>query len=148
MTKRTKQQGIRCPKRGRSRTTNRPTAARRPGSDRSRQRRVNDLYRAYMRRLPDDDVSAQETAWRAAELTVIAEDLRARIVAGKVALDAELIRTENTAARARREVARLEDPHKGEPTLEDVLRECSVPIDNDRDNAKSEDGHDGDSDPL
>jgi hypothetical protein len=130
MTKQaTKQKGVRCPKRGRSRTTNRPTATRKPGSDRSRHRRVNDLYRAYMRKLPDDDANAQETAWRAAELTVIAEDLRAKIIAGSVAHDAELIRTENTAARARREVAALADPHKGEKTLADVLLEISTPVD-------------------
>jgi hypothetical protein len=108
---------------------------------------VNDLFRAYTRKLPDDDVAAQETAWRAAELTVIAEDLRAKIIAGTVAPDAELIRTENAAARARREVARLEDPDKGEPTLADVLREIQTPVDDDA-ATDSEGDHDGDGDPV
>jgi hypothetical protein len=94
-----------------------------------RGRRFRALYRSFMTKLPDDDANAQATALRAAELTIIAEDLRARIVAGKVAPDAELVRIENLAARARREVARLEDPHKGEQTLADVLREISKPVD-------------------
>jgi hypothetical protein len=135
MTKRVKQKGVRCPKRGRSRTTNRPTAARRPGSDRARHRRVNDLFRAYMRKLPDDDVSAREVAWRAAQLTALAEALRSQIMTGKMETVAEelvrveLVRTENLAARARREVARLEDPYKGELTAAEAFAQCAVPND-------------------
>jgi hypothetical protein len=100
-----------------------------------RGRRVRALYRSFMTKLPDDDANAQATALRAAELTIIAEDVRATVLACELdaKLAGELVRVENLAARARREVAKLEDPHKGEKTLADVLREIetSKPVDDD-----------------
>jgi hypothetical protein len=95
-----------------------------------RGRRFRALYRSFMTKLPDDDANASATALRAAELTIIAEDLRARIVAGEVALDDQLVRIENLAARARREVARLEDPDKGVPTIAEIYAQCG-PADDD-----------------
>jgi hypothetical protein len=113
-----------------------------------RGRRVRALYASFMTKLPDDDANAQATALRAAELSIIAEDVRAKVLAcepdGKLA--GELVRVENLAARARREVARLEDPHKGEPTLADVLREIQTPVDDDAaSNSEGDHGSDADS---
>ena len=87
-----------------------------------RGRRVRALYASFMTKLPDDDANAQATALRAAELGIIAEDVRATVLACEpdAKLAGELVRIENLAARARREVARLEDPHKGEPTLAEI----------------------------
>src|SRR5260370_1034004 len=77
-----------------------------------RGRRFRALYRSFMTKLPDDDANASATALRAAELTIIAEDLRARIVAGEVALDDQLVRIENRPAggRSDRGVAGVRPP--------------------------------------
>jgi hypothetical protein len=89
----------------RSRTTNDPLRVRAPGRS-ARSRRLRDLFRGYMAKLDQDDPIAQAAALTAAELRVGAEDARARLLAGQPCAE-DVVRLENAARRAERDVAAL-----------------------------------------
>ncbi len=79
----------------------------------SRGLRVRDLFRAFMVELAQGDVIAEAAALRCAELTTTAEDIRARIKAGEVALAGELVRIENLCDRAVRGLAKIKPAEAG-----------------------------------
>ena len=103
----------------RSRTTNDPIKARHKATT-SRGLRVRDLFRAFMAKLDPDDLIAQSSALRAAELTVTAEDIRGRITDGDFDLAEQLVRVENMVERATRAVAKLAEAKPAGPSLADV----------------------------
>jgi hypothetical protein len=135
MTKQANQKGVRCLKRGRSRTTNRPTAIRKPGSDRSRHRRERDLFVAFASKLDPADIVGAAVALRCAELTAATETLRRQIMDAdlsqaddaKLAVQAklaeQLIRLENLLDRCERRLARLTEGKSDGPSLADIIRE-------------------------
>ena len=85
----------------------------------SRGLRVRDLFQAFMSKFDQGDIVAQAAALRAAELTVCAEDIRARIKAGELALASEAVRIENLVTRCVKELGRL--PQDEGPTLAQYL---------------------------
>jgi hypothetical protein len=105
----------------RSRTTNDPLS--RNSQATAAGRRVADLFRSFLRAMADRGCIAQADALRAAELTVAAEDARARLLAGAGDAD-ELVRIENLAARAVRKLG-LDQQRAAKPkkTLADHLRQ-------------------------
>jgi hypothetical protein len=103
----------------RSRTTSDPIRARHKATT-SRGLRVRDLFRAFMAKLDPDDLIAQSSALRAAELTVTAEDIRGRITDGDFNLAEQLVRVENMVERATRAVAKLAEAKPAGPSLADV----------------------------
>lgn len=95
----------------RARTTNDPTS--RMNSRTARGRRTKDLYRAFVARLTDpEEVLAQAAALAAAELTVSAEGLRARLLGGEAVDPDQVVRIENLAQRAERKLAKFAGPKK------------------------------------
>jgi hypothetical protein len=70
-------------------------------------RRVRLLYRAFIAPLKADDPVHQAAAMSAAELTVAAEDARARLLAGDPSAEQQVVRLENTARRAKFDLAEL-----------------------------------------
>lgn len=108
----------------RSKTTNDPTS--RANQDTAAGRRLADLIRGFMAEMgnPRSPV-AQADAIRAAELTVAAEDARAKLLAGDGDANA-VVRIENLAARAVRKlglVERQRDAAKPKLSLADYARE-------------------------
>jgi hypothetical protein len=85
----------------RARVTNDPLS--RNSQSTATGRRVADLYRSYLRAMPDRSCIGQADALRAAELTVAAEEARARLLAGSGDPNA-VVRIENLAARAVRKL--------------------------------------------
>ncbi len=63
--------------------------------------RIRQLYRSFIRKLDPANPEHQAMALTAAELTVAAEDARARLLAGDLTAEQPTVRLENTARRAR-----------------------------------------------
>jgi hypothetical protein len=111
----------------RSRTTNDPTS--RANQDTAAGRRLADLIRGFLAEMgnPRSPV-AQADAIRAAELTVAAEDARAKLLAGDGDANA-VVRIENLATRAVRKLGiddRQRDAAKPKQSLSDYAREKAV----------------------
>lgn len=74
--------------------------------------RIRSLFRGYLRRLgPDHDPIIEAGALRAAELLVLAEDLRAKALAGDGVGINDITRLESTARRAEQDLfGKVEPP--------------------------------------
>ena len=72
----------------------------------ARGRRIRNLFRAYMAKLTPGDPLHQAAAMRAAELSVAAEDARARLLIDPSAEEAA-VRLDNTARRAVEELTAI-----------------------------------------
>jgi hypothetical protein len=70
-------------------------------------RRIRRLFRRFIAKLNADDPLHQSAAMRAAELTVAAEEMRARLLAGDTTAEEAVTRLENAARRAERDLAPL-----------------------------------------
>jgi hypothetical protein len=70
-------------------------------------RRIRSLFRKHMAKLTPGDPLHQAAAMRAAELTVAAEEMRARLLAGDTTAEEAVTRLENAARRAERDLAPL-----------------------------------------
>jgi hypothetical protein len=70
-------------------------------------RRVRDLYNGIMAKIDIDDAVVRGAVRRAAELQVLAEQLRAKMLNSESSDQESLVRLENMVARALREVAEL-----------------------------------------
>jgi hypothetical protein len=107
----------------RSRTTNDPTS--RANQDTARGRRLADLIRGFLAEMgnPRSPV-AQADAIRAAELTVAAEDARAKLLAGDGDANA-VVRIENLAGRAVRKLGlgERQNDTKPTPSVADYVRQ-------------------------
>lgn len=76
-------------------------------------RRVRSLFESFIAHMDADDPMSVLAARRAAELVAVAETLRAQAIRGEAVHVRDLIKVENTAARAVRE---LHLGHKREPS--------------------------------
>jgi hypothetical protein len=76
-------------------------------NDTEQGRRIRALYRQFMEPLVADNPVHQAGAMAAAELTVAAEDARARLLAGDPAAEEAVVRLENTCRRARLDLVEL-----------------------------------------
>lgn len=106
----------------RSRVSNDPFSRNNAGT--ARGRRVNDLLRSFLRAMSKrGNCLAQADALRAAELTVAAEEARAKLLAGEGDANG-VVRLENLAARAVRKLG-LDQQQSQRPkkTLRDYARE-------------------------
>jgi hypothetical protein len=105
----------------RARTTNDPLS--RNSQATARGRRVADLFRSYMRAMSDRSCCfAQADALAAAELTVDAEDVRARRAAGTAGID-EVVKAERLARHAVRKLKLDRQASQPKKTFADQMRE-------------------------
>jgi hypothetical protein len=70
-------------------------------------RRVRDLYQGLMAKLDLDDIAIRAAVRRAADLQVLSEQHRARMLNGEAHDQETLVRLENMVSRSMREVAEL-----------------------------------------
>jgi hypothetical protein len=110
----------------RSRTTNNPNS--RSNQSTAAGRRLNDLIRGFLQEMGNPtNIVAQAAAISAAELTLAAEDARAKLLAGNGDPD-QVVRLENLAHRTVRKLGI--DGHRGDgkpkPTLADYMRQKSA----------------------
>jgi hypothetical protein len=113
----------------RSRTSNRPLAARANGNSKQG-RRIRDLYRGLLDKIGGDpsDVIGRADVLRAVELRVVCEDLRAKMLAGETIDPDQLIRLESLTARAERRLAKFAVPAKPVTSLaEHIAKRAAAP---------------------
>jgi hypothetical protein len=104
----------------RARTTNDPLS--RNSQATARGRRIADLFRSYMQAMADRSCFAQADALAAAELTVDAEDVRARRAVGTADID-EVVKAERLARHAVRKLKLDRQAAQPKKTFADRLRE-------------------------
>jgi hypothetical protein len=90
-----------------SRSRGRVWLRKRAPQDTEQGRRIRALFRQFMAPLTAGDVTHEAAALAAAELTIAAEDARARLIAGDAAAEASTVRLENACRRARLDLIAL-----------------------------------------